>query len=60
MSLDTQETQCQSVRVSRASRRLHVGQQVRPEPDPHLPGHPAQAFVRQEQLSRGCPPFLDT
>ncbi|XP_047722295.1 uncharacterized protein LOC125170125 isoform X3 [Prionailurus viverrinus] len=28
MSLDTQETQCQSVRVSRASRRLHVGQQL--------------------------------
>uniref|UniRef100_A0A8C9KK25 Interleukin-17 receptor C/E N-terminal domain-containing protein n=1 Tax=Panthera tigris altaica TaxID=74533 RepID=A0A8C9KK25_PANTA len=28
MSLDTQETQCQSVRVSRASRRLRVGQQL--------------------------------
>ncbi|XP_077613999.1 interleukin-17 receptor E-like protein [Crocuta crocuta] len=28
MSLDTQETQCQSVRVSRASRRLHAGQQL--------------------------------
>ncbi|TKC45480.1 hypothetical protein EI555_006054, partial [Monodon monoceros] len=28
MSLDTQETQCQSVRVPRASRRLQVGQQV--------------------------------
>ncbi|XP_065743307.1 interleukin-17 receptor E-like protein [Phocoena phocoena] len=28
MSLDTQETQCQSVRVPRASRRLQVGQQL--------------------------------
>ncbi|XP_049482692.1 putative interleukin-17 receptor E-like [Panthera uncia] len=28
MSLDTQETQCQSVRVSRASHRLRVGQQL--------------------------------
>ncbi|KAK2497681.1 hypothetical protein MC885_000294 [Smutsia gigantea] len=28
MSLDTQETQCQSVRVSRASRRLQVGRQL--------------------------------
>uniref|UniRef100_A0A452UXD3 Interleukin-17 receptor C/E N-terminal domain-containing protein n=1 Tax=Ursus maritimus TaxID=29073 RepID=A0A452UXD3_URSMA len=28
MNLDTQETQCQSVRVSRASRRLQVGRQL--------------------------------
>ncbi|XP_007454147.1 PREDICTED: putative interleukin-17 receptor E-like [Lipotes vexillifer] len=28
MSLDTQETQCQSMRVPRASRRLQVGQQL--------------------------------
>ncbi|MBW02911.1 putative interleukin-17 receptor E-like, partial [Eschrichtius robustus] len=28
MSLDTQETQCQSVRVPRASHRLQVGQQL--------------------------------
>lgn len=49
MSLDTQETHCHSMRVSRASRRQQVGQQVRPGPYPDLPSSPkpcqAAAFV---------------
>lgn len=53
MNVDTQETRCQSVRVSRASRRLQVGRQVRPGPDPDLLAQP-KAFARQEQLSPGC------
>lgn len=40
MSLDTQETHCHSMRVSRASRRQQAGQQVRPGPYPDLPSSP--------------------
>lgn len=62
MNLDTQETQCQSVRVSRASRRRQVGWQVRPGPDPDLLA-PPQAFASRERLSPGCswlPSLLDS
>lgn len=55
MSLDTQETQCQSVRVPRASRRLQVGQQVRPGSDPDLRVQP-QAGAGQLHLSPGLLP----
>lgn len=50
MSLDTQETQCQSVRIRRASRRLQRGQQVRPGSDPDLPVQ-LPAFAGRQQLS---------
>lgn len=53
MTLDTQEIQCQIVRVSRASRQMQVGQQVRPGPDSHLLVQP-QAL----QGSRSCPGLL--
>ena len=47
MSLDSQETHCRSVRVSRASRQQQERQQVRPGSDPDLPVQP-QAFAGQQ------------
>lgn len=62
MNLDTQETQCQSVRVSRASRRLQVGRQVRPGPDPDLlvPPKPLPSRSSCPLGAPSCLPFLDT
>ncbi|XP_034500004.1 putative interleukin-17 receptor E-like isoform X2 [Ailuropoda melanoleuca] len=61
MNLDTQETQCQSVRVSRASRQLQVGRQVRPAPDPDLlvPPKPLPGRSSCPLGAPSCLPFLD-
>lgn len=53
MRLDTQETQCHTVRVSRASRQQQEGQQVRPGSDPDLRVRP-QAFAGQQRWPLTC------